>query len=123
MSTITYTRELVVVTCWCGITHGIPMNLDEHATNTGEAVYCPLGHEWVRAGRLDRLKKDLDATRRREQANRDLLHAEERSHSATKGHLTRSKHRAERGICPHCTRTFANLARHVQSKHAAECAK
>ena len=52
-----------------------------------------------------------------------LLDTEERSHAATRGHLTRAKkqvHRAEHGVCPHCNRSFQNLARHMQTKHERE---
>lgn len=33
--------------CWCGIEHAIPVNLDNIAKETGQAIYCPLGHTWV----------------------------------------------------------------------------
>lgn len=58
-----------------------------------------------------------EAAERRVQATRDLLYAEERSHAATRGHLTRTKKRGGHGVCPCCNRTFQQLARHMKSKH------
>lgn len=118
MTTLTYTGSLVVETCWCGIRHAIPSELARQAKHNGKAVYCPLGHRWVvRETDADRLARELAEERRRAQANRDLLHAEERSHSATRGHLTRQRKRVAAGVCPCCGRTFQQLARHMANKH------
>lgn len=116
--TLTYTGTLVIRTCWCGIQHAIPSGLNDQVNYHGMAAYCPLGHKWVTSGetsdaRAKRLARQLEATR-------DVLHAEERSHSATRGHLTRAKKREKRiaaGVCPCCNRTFQNLARHMSGQH------
>lgn len=57
-------------------------------------------------------------------ASRELLRHEERSHSTTRGHLTRERKkkeqletRAANGVCPCCHRTFKQLARHMKTKH------
>lgn len=118
MSTLTYTQALVVETCWCGIPHAIPSELSRQARDNGTAVYCPLGHAWVVSQtRAEKLAAELEEQKRRTKAARDLLAAEERSHSATRGHLTRTKKRHAAGVCPCCNRTFAQLARHMATKH------
>jgi hypothetical protein len=116
--TLTYTGTLVVVQCWCGIRHAIPSGLHRQARDKGHGVYCPLGHSWVFSKtRAEELEEDLARERRRCKAERDLREHEERSHAATRGHLTRTKRRVAAGVCPCCGRTFQQLARHMAAKH------
>ena len=112
---MTYTETLVVTHCWCGIGLAVPENLYSHAQQTDRNhIYCPLGHTFVFR---DNYEKKLEAEQRRHRATKDLLHAEERSHIATRGHLTRTKKRVAAGVCPCCHRTFQQLARHMKNKH------
>jgi hypothetical protein len=115
MTRIAAQTTLVTVECWCGMPHAIPDSLDDQARAKGHSVYCPLGHTWVYRGQT--WQQEIEASKRREQATRDLLHAEERSHQATRGHLTRAKKRSAVGVCPCCNRSFQQLARHMKSKH------
>lgn len=122
--TMVHVTELVTTTCWCGVAHAIPTSLMRQAKENDATVWCPLGHKWIIGGetKADELRKaeeKLAAERRRTQATRELLHAEERSHVATKGHLTRQRKRATAGVCPvqGCQRHFADLERHMKSKH------
>jgi hypothetical protein len=118
MTTLVYSGTLTVVQCWCGIRHAIPVELDRQARDNGKTVYCPLGHSWVyKETRADELERELRQAQQRQRATRDLLDAEQRSHSATRGHLTRTRKRAAAGVCPCCQRTFQNVARHVATKH------
>jgi len=50
-------QTLVVNTCWCGVRHAIPKELDDarmRSFNSRErktiAIYCPLGHKYYPAG-------------------------------------------------------------------------
>lgn len=122
--TMVHVTALVTTTCWCGVAHAIPTSLMRMAQEDGTAVWCPLGHEWVVSGKtaaqeLKEANVRIEAERRRTQATRDLLHAEERSHSATRGHLTRQRKRVSAGVCPvqGCQRHFKDLERHMKSKH------
>lgn len=125
MATLTYSGQLTVVTCWCGMRHAIPSELDDFQDrqhDNGErqtSIYCPLGHQHIRAGKgeAEKLRERLEGERRRLAATRDLLAHEERSHAATRGHLTRTKKRVAHGVCPCCSRTFQQLARHMKNKH------
>lgn len=126
MTQLTYTETLTVTSCWCGIHLAVPDNLLAHARDKkGTAIFCPLGHEFVfgttNADKLREKEKELERERQRVKATRDLLAAEENSHRATKGHLTRVKKRVQNGVCPRCNRTFVNLQRHMASKHGEEC--
>ena len=130
MRTLSYTEELTVVTCWCGMHHAIPKALYDHMVHkrdnnqTQPNVYCPAGHTWIVSGEsaLDKERRKADRLER-QLANRDeSLRIERASHIATKGHLTRAKTRADRGVCQHCNRSFVNVARHVAHMHASELA-
>lgn len=126
MPTINYTESLTTCTCWCGIHLAVPDNLYEHAHQDGDqAIYCPLGHRFyykknTYKQRLADTEVRLSREQQRLQATRDLLHAEERSHAATRGVVTRQKKKLTRvtnGVCPCCNRTFQNLMRHMDTKH------
>lgn len=125
MATINYSGQLVVLTCWCGIRHAVPEELrrqqrrqqDEHREVTG--VFCPLGHEHVPSGKSKaaKLQERLDAERVR---SGRLAHERDQAEArriAQKGATTRAKKRHAAGVCPVCTRTFKQLARHMESQH------
>lgn len=117
-TTLVYAGTLVSHTCWCGIHHAIPESLSRTAKETGKAIYCPLGHEWViRETELDKLRRQVEQQKDRAArliAQRDQAEA---SLSATKGVVTKLKKRASAGVCPCCGRTFQQLARHMKAKH------
>jgi hypothetical protein len=106
--------------------HAIPTNLynfvhRKHDNNEEHFVYCPLGHKWTPAGKsaLDRERERLEASRAREVALMDQLHAEQKAHRATTRKAIKTETRAKNGVCPHpdCHRSFVDVARHVRSKH------
>jgi hypothetical protein len=125
MTTIVYSCELTVMTCWCGMAHAVPTELQQYQQrrhNNGEKppdIYCPLGHAHVPAGpgaaEVERRRREQAETRAR--AIADQLAAEHRSHAATKGQLTKTRKRVAAGICPCCHRSFVQLARHMATKH------
>jgi hypothetical protein len=129
MTTMTYAGELVVLDCWCGITHAVPNSLREHQLrqfNAGEkplGIYCPLGHSHVPAGESEsaKLKRQLAFERDMRAsitAERDQAAASLRT---TKGVVTKLRKRAVAGVCPFgCRRHFADLSAHVISKHPGE---
>lgn len=120
MPQMTYTETLIVTSCYCGIPFAIPDNLHGWMNKSSKnSCHCPNGHVMHFTNSLE---DKLAESERRRLATQQLLAAEERSHSATKGHLTKAKkqiHRVEHGVCPHCNRSFQNLARHMKSKHEA----
>jgi len=126
-TTLQFTGELTVTSCWCGIRLAIPSSLYREAHNNGMAVYCPLGHTFVwKETEADRLKRELESTksvlraaRASTTAVRDQLQAERRSNAAYRGHLTRLRNRIANGVCPvkDCHRHFDNVQRHIASQH------
>lgn len=125
MTTLTYSGQLTVLTCWCGMRHAVPSELRQsqerqHANGLRQTdIYCPLGHTHIIAGvgEAEKLRERLERERKASQATRELLEHEQRSHAATRGHLTRTKRRVAHGVCPCCSRTFQQLERHMRAKH------
>jgi hypothetical protein len=116
--TITDQIVLVVEECYlCGIAFGMPSDYKEVRLRKRDTFYCPNGHGQHYTGKTDAEK--LREANERLQATRDLLAAEERSHIATRGHLTRAKKKIKGGVCPApgCKRHFTDLERHIASKH------
>lgn len=117
-TTLTYTGQLVVTTCWCGMRHAVPQELINHQRkehNDGRpmtSIYCPLGHSWVLAGdgKAVHLQRQLDETAAQLTATRDQLAAAERE-------ARRHAKRAAAGVCPCCKRSFVQLARHMRGQH------
>lgn len=125
MQTLTYTGELVIRRCWCGIRHAIPSELDQALRrDKKQAVHCPVGHEYVHAGlsAAQELQQQRAAADAREVALRDQLQAERRQHAATKGKLTRMRKRIAAGVCPCCTRSFRQVRQHMERMHPDEAA-
>lgn len=125
MTTMTYTGELAVTQCWCGIHHAVPASLLAERKRVGGQIFCPLGHSGVFKGtENDRLKQQLRdmetrLTHARDERDweRDRRASVERSLAATKGVLTKTRRRVAAGVCPCCHRTFQQLARHMAGQH------
>ena len=122
MSTLTYTGELVITSCWCGIRLAIPSDLYRIANvHHNQSVYCPLGHTFVYSNTTEEqnaeLRRQLDDTKTRLTHARDERDFERRRVIAYKGVLGKTRKRIAAGVCPCCTRTFQNLRRHMQTQH------
>ena len=123
--TFEYVGTLKVTSCWCGIQLAIPSDLHAIATRQKDfTVWCPLGHKYIYGDttedKLDEERRRRQEAERQKQATRELLEFEQRSHAATRGHVTRKKKqlaRVKEGVCPCCNRTFKQLARHMKSQH------
>lgn len=121
--------ELTASTCpSCGVLYAIPTSFRDRIRAAGAAAgyYCPNGHylNW-RTSEVDQLKAKLAAAERdtawyrdAERAAADRAQAAERSRAATRAQVTKLRKRVAAGACPFgCRRHFADLERHVASKH------
>lgn len=114
----------------CGIEIVISSQRMRDLRNTSEEFWCLNGHRQWFSGQSDaeRIRRDLQA--KLDQSERERVWAENRqkenylraeklkkSRDALKGHLGRVKNRIAAGVCPCCNRSFANLARHMKTKH------
>lgn len=127
--------QLETVTCaTCGMLYAIPVGLVRSAKRwrgdrrdgKGWSLCCPIGHVWHYVGendeqRLIRQRDEARDSRARLRAELDQMTSAERNQRAAKSRaLTANrklKHRVAAGVCPCCTRSFANLERHMASQH------
>lgn len=120
-------EKLETCSCWCGMPFAVPSSLMrihkrnvQHSGQPGDAsIVCPAGHRVQFGGETEaqKLRKELDRERQRRMRSDEQLDHERNSHRTTRGHMTRLRKRVGRGVCPCCNRTFANVARHIESKH------
>jgi len=122
----TYTDNFTEIDCGgCGIRYYVPEFWLNDRRKTGNGWNCPNGCNRIfnktEADKLrDQLTKEKHRTEQLEarvEREKKYRMQEERSHIATKGHLTRQKKRAKNGTCPYCTRTFKQLQKHIECKH------
>lgn len=119
--------EFVVVNCCqCNMPFALTDDFQVARRRDHAWFYCPLGHAQHYSGKSDeeklrdQLRRAQEATKRAQadyEQEWQMRKATERSLSATKGVLTRTKKRIARGVCPCCNRTFQNLSRHMEGQH------
>ncbi len=132
MSTVTLSGTYELLACChagCGVTFGVPKWWEIERRRDHTWWYCPNGHQQHFASKSDldrlkaanlRLESQLEFQRNRTRDVAVERDEAKRSLTATKGVVTKIKKRVEHGVCIHCNRTFQDLARHMESKHAAE---
>jgi NMD protein affecting ribosome stability and mRNA decay len=114
-----------MICCNCKMMFAVPSSVRREWIASGGSFWCPNGHsQHYTESDVQKLKKQLEeANRNRDwykqrQANeRAAREATERRLIAQKAAKTRLKNRINNGVCPCCTRTFANLASHMKTKH------
>lgn len=126
MDTLTYQQTLTTCTCYkCGILFAMPAHYHQELRATARDFWCPSGHPqaYVKST-VDHLKEQVEAQKRNAKWWEDQAHTRgqqrdlaQRQARALKGVVTKVKKRVGNGVCPCCTRTFANLARHMTCKH------
>ena len=124
----TESPRAVGLNCYlCGTAFWIERNIYDRRMEDGRNFWCPNGH--------DQHFTELEATklkRQLEQKNHEiesLKRSRDWAQSRTKGaniaagkakaQLRRTLERVHAGVCPHCQRTFKQLAAHMKSKHGA----
>lgn len=119
MATIEVTATLVSHCCSeCGAVYGLGENFSRVRANDGKVWYCPNGHSQCRG---EGYEKKLERQLAQERQAHDQTKAKIRDVEAELGRVTakakRLRTRAANGVCPCCKRTFAELAKHMRSKH------
>jgi uncharacterized Zn finger protein (UPF0148 family) len=125
--TITLETTLELHNCpVCGVAYAGPAQLFESRRADHGSFYCPNGHSLSYPQQSDAEKAQAEAEKykklwkQEQKYAADVLNernAAQRSLRATKGVLTRTKNRIANGVCPCCNRSFAQLERHMQTKH------
>lgn len=112
--------QLKAVNCYsCGTTFGMDSQFYADRLRDHRNFYCPNGHQqhFIGKSEEDRLREHLEKERSRAEFYRREAETQRRSKSAIKGQLTKTKNRIANGVCPCCKRSFADLHRHMTSKH------
>lgn len=114
--------KLVPITCCyngCGVQFALGSEFVERRMEDHAYWYCPNGHQqhWSQGNETERLKSQLEASRRIASNERDRRQRAERQRAAARGQVTKIKRRVGRGVCPCCNRTFADLGRHMTGQH------
>lgn len=129
MRLMTISETVTMVTeecCNCHMLFAVTTDFQRDRTEDHKYFFCPNGHQQHYTGKTEAQEQKERADRlaaQVERANRRAANAQEDARAAhaslvtTKGHLTRAKKRAAHGVCPCCSRTFANVARHVAGQH------
>lgn len=129
-----FQRQLSWVECAnCNMAFGLSVQFEQDRRTDHATFYCPLGHSNYFPGKseAEKLREQLaekERTLEWERSQKRYAQAESiaRFHklNATKAVVTKIKKklaRVENGVCPECNRTFANVARHMQTQHGIEC--
>lgn len=128
-SAVTY----VPVVCGvCGCQFALEQNHYRILKDEKHTWHCPNGHErCFGESEADRPRKEMNRLAA-QLANKNQLVASlreaveqeqvekarvERRLTATKGVVTRLKHKAAKGECPCCSQTFADLETHMREQH------
>lgn len=120
--------EFIEVSCGqCGERFCLLKTTHAALKRSSVTFFCPWGHqrhypqgpteaEKLRQER-DRLKQNAAYLEDRVRQEREAREASDRRASAARGQVTKLKKRAAAGVCPCCNRQFADLHRHMQTKH------
>lgn len=130
MESLAYGVTLTTISCGkCGGVYAINERLRQKCEQEGDGWHCPYCQvSWGYFANNEnlRLKRELEAAKksaelerkRKEWAEQEARNSELRLRSQ-KGATTRIKNRIANGVCPCCTRSFADLKRHMATKHPA----
>lgn len=115
----TISEEMVLEDCCdCGVNFGMTKSFYSSRLRTGNNFYCPNGHSMVyNNGENAKLREKAKKYRKWYDEEVERRCIAEGSLRATKGHLTRTRNRISKGVCPCCNRSFKDLAAHMENKH------
>ena len=107
--------------CSCGIAFAVPAHYLAARRRDAESFHCPNGHSLsFRRSEADKLRDELSRARQEQERLAQAAAAEQKRAVAAEGALTRLRKRIAGGACPECNRTFADLRRHMHTKHVGK---
>lgn len=102
--------------CNCGVLFGMTKEHQKQRRDDKQLFYCPNGHGQMYMGKSkdEQLREAREARQRAE----DAAYTSERKLEDERRKRKRIETRAKNGVCPlGCKRTFANVKRHIETKH------
>lgn len=109
--------------CVCGIQFGLPPVYEQRRREDKKEFFCPNGHSLAFTGgsEADRLKRENERLQQRLETERrthqTTLRGERIKRGKAEAKANRIEQRVHAGVCPHCNRTFRQLAQHMLTKH------
>lgn len=104
--------------CTCGVPVVMSALMMAQRRQDGGTFYCINGHQLGFGDNENaRLRKEVEAQKKRvvsAEARASVAEAVQRDAQAERDRL---KARVHRGVCPCCNRSFANVQRHMATKH------
>lgn len=127
----TEAAQSVGLNCYlCGTAFWIEGAVYRQRKSDRRSFWCPNGHEQhftsktADQQRIEQLEREATAAKREAEQQRQMRQwAETRAKGANiqagkaKAALRRTITRVHAGVCPHCNRTFKQLAAHMKAKH------
>lgn len=113
------TKDFEPMSCGeCGIDFYVPYWFYKERKDHGKGWVCPNGHHRVyREPDNERLQRELDATKQRLEIAKNDAHRETQLRMKAEDAKRRLEKRIQKGVCPHCHRSFPNVRRHMETKH------
>jgi hypothetical protein len=105
----------------CGVCFAMPLMMQETKMREKGTFFCPNGHErgWFESD-ADRLRKQLEEKQRELTAQKCETLRERQARELAEKKLTSVTTKIAKGVCPCCKRSFANLRRHMETKHSSQ---
>lgn len=127
MALVSSSPEVQVInptTCGvCGLAFGLEATFMAARKRDHRNFYCPNGHHiaWsdktTEQQRIEQLERDVESQRRSREWAEQQAKGANIAAGIAKGKLRRVIARVHAGVCPHCNRTFKQLAQHMKAKH------
>lgn len=110
LASVELALTLTEISCGeCGGVYAINERYRRQCQEYGKSWACP----YCKVGWGYANKGDLEQERERHQKTLSRLNEQ----TAERERLEHKLKRVSRGVCPHCNRSFINLARHMACKH------
>lgn len=113
------TRELEVMECaHCFVCFAAPKRLIDAKRKNGSDFFCPNGHSLsYHDNENAQLRRERDRLKQKLAEKDDELRAVINQRNVETKKLATLQKRSAAGVCQCCHRTFAQLARHMATKH------
>lgn len=111
----------------CGVMHAMPAVLLDQDRSSGGYRFCPNGHQqgWSKEDSEEtKIRRERDVLKQQIAQRDDMIVYERRQAEEARRQVEQAKKESKRlakraaaGVCPCCTRTVGQLARHMKTKH------